>query len=82
MRPCFAEILRRRCLHLRLALRERAAQLARLAPEDVPEDLEDRLASDPELADIARGCGFSHTSAVDWSNAGPRVSAMCCPWRS
>ena len=42
-------------LHLRLVLRERAGQLAGLALDDVPEDLEDRLASDPELADMAQG---------------------------
>ena len=42
-------------LHLRLALRERAAQLAGLAVEDVPEDLEERLAEDPELADMSAG---------------------------
>jgi hypothetical protein len=42
-------------LHLRLALRERAAQLARVPSADVPEDLEKRLAADPEVGDAAIG---------------------------
>lgn len=41
--------------HLRVALRERAAQLAEVAVTDVPDDLESRLAGDPELADLAAG---------------------------
>jgi hypothetical protein len=42
-------------LHLRLALRERAAQLAQIPLADVPPDIEQRLASDPELEDMVSG---------------------------
>ncbi len=42
-------------LHLRLALRERAAQLAGVSMAELPGDLEERLARDPELADLAAG---------------------------
>ncbi len=42
-------------LHLRLALRERAAQLAQIPIADVPHDIEQRLASDPELEHMASG---------------------------
>ncbi len=42
-------------LHLRLALRERAAQLAQIPIADIPHDIEQRLASDPELEHMASG---------------------------
>ncbi len=42
-------------MHLRLAIRERAAQLAGLALADVPADIEQRLATDPELEQMATG---------------------------
>jgi hypothetical protein len=42
-------------LHLRLALRERAAQLGGMGATDLPGDLEERLARDPEFADLAAG---------------------------
>jgi hypothetical protein len=42
-------------VHMRLALRERAAQLAGLSFDEVPGDLEERLADDLELADMSAG---------------------------